>query len=147
MTAMRRGFFSYKAEKKACEGPVMKKKHKRNALLAQGVLVLARQLAPLLGDGFLSAALTLHAGGSFLPHAHHAAAYLGLRAENIINRLVDLIRQSAFLEVAHGKVVGQFQYHAAILGHIAHIILPGRQRGMIAQQDIVDHMRVAIGIL
>ena len=37
MTAMRRGFFSYKAEKKACEGPVMKKKHKRNALLAQGV--------------------------------------------------------------------------------------------------------------
>ncbi len=39
MTAMRRVFFSYKAEKKACEGPVMKKKHKRNALLAQGVLV------------------------------------------------------------------------------------------------------------
>lgn len=26
MTAMRRVFFSYKAEKKACEGPVMKKK-------------------------------------------------------------------------------------------------------------------------
>ena len=109
--------------------------------------MLARQLAPLLGDGFLGAAFALHAGGSFLPHAHHAAAYLGLRTENIINRLVDLIRQSAFLEVAHGKVVGQLQHHAAILGHIAHIILPGRQRGMIAQQDIVDHMRVAIGIL
>ena len=39
MTAMRRGFFSYKAEKKACEGPAMKKKRKRNALLAQGVFV------------------------------------------------------------------------------------------------------------
>ena len=42
MTAMRRVFFSYQAEKKACEGPVMKKKHKRNALLAQGVLVSKR---------------------------------------------------------------------------------------------------------
>ena len=39
MTAMRRVFFSYKAEKKACEGPAMKKKRKRNALLAQGVFV------------------------------------------------------------------------------------------------------------
>ena len=117
------------------------------AALAQGFLVLARQLAPLLGNGFLGAAFALHAGGGFLPHAHHAAAYLDLRAENIINRLVDLIRQPALLEVAHSKVVGQFQHHAAILGHIAHIILPGGQRGMIAQQDIVDHMRIAIGIL
>ena len=109
--------------------------------------MLARQLAPLLGDGFLGAAFALHAGGGFLPHARHAAAYLGLRAENIVNRLVDLIRQPALLEIAHGKVVGQLQHHAATLGHIAHIILPGGQRGMLAQQDIVDHMRVAIGVL
>ena len=39
MTAMRRGFFSYKAEKKACEGPAMNKKRKINALLALGVFV------------------------------------------------------------------------------------------------------------
>ena len=42
MAAMRGVFFGEKAEKKACEGPVMKNKHKRNALLAQGVLVSKR---------------------------------------------------------------------------------------------------------
>ena len=39
MTAMWRVFFSYKAEKKACEGRKVQKKTCRNALLAQGVLL------------------------------------------------------------------------------------------------------------
>ena len=42
MTALRRGFFRDTADTKAGDGPVMKKKHKRNALLAQGVLVSKR---------------------------------------------------------------------------------------------------------